>query len=221
MLGCEDVVEFYRTSAVEYLFAIMKQYVSRFAIVMALVLAGCAEQNGSSRVSTMAKENEDIEAIRQLAADWRAGWLAGDVDLLLSLYAADPVVMPQDQPVVVGKDAIRPLYEALFKEFDFKSEGTVKEVGVSGDLGYFWSAYTLTATPKAGGEPINVTGKSILILKRGSGGAWKIARLMDNSDRAATGESMRHKSEPDGAANGSQPIRSETNRTSSAAGSRR
>lgn len=145
----------------------------------------------------MTKENQDIEAIRQLAADWRSGWLAGDADLLLSLYTDEPVLMPQDQPVVVGKDAIRPLYEAVLKEFDFKSEASVKEVVVSGDVGYFWSAYTLTATPKAGGEPINVTGKSIYIVKRGSGGAWKIARLMDNSDGAATGEDMRQKDEPD------------------------
>ena len=34
----------------------------------------------------MTKESEDIEAIRRLAADWRSGWLAGDADLLLSLY---------------------------------------------------------------------------------------------------------------------------------------
>ena len=170
----------------------MKHHFSRFAIVMALALVSCAEQNGTSRDSTMTKESEAIEAIRQLAADWRAGWLAGDVDLLLSLYADDPVVMPQDQPVVVGKDAIRRLYEALFNDFDFKGEGTVKEVVVSGDLGYFLSAYTLTATPKAGGEPINAIGKSILIVKRGSGGAWKITRLMDNSDRAATSKNMRH-----------------------------
>lgn len=137
----------------------------------------------------MPNENENFEAIRQLASDWRAGWLAGDADLLLSLYTDDPVVMPQDQPVVVGKDAIRPIYEALFKEFDFKGEGAVKEVVASGDLGYFWSAYSLTAIPKTGGEPVNVTGKSIFIVKRGSGGAWKIARLMDNSDRASTDQS--------------------------------
>jgi len=166
-------------------------------------------------------EENDIEAIRQLAANWRSGWLAGNADLLLSLYADDPIVMPQDQPVIVGKDAIRALYEALFKEFRFEGEGTLKEVVVSGDMGYYWSAYTLTATPKAGGEPIYVTGKSIFIVKRGPGGAWKIARLMDNSDRAATGEDMRQKGEPGGAANGSQPIRSETNSTSSTAGSRR
>ena len=138
----------------------------------------------------MTTQNADLGAIRQLAEDWRSGWLAGDADYLLSLYADEPVLMPQDQPAVVGKDAIRPLYEAVLKDYEFKSEANVKEIRVSGDLGYFWTAYTLTATPKAGGEPIKVTGKSLYIVQRDSAGAWKIARLMDNSDGTAAGEGM-------------------------------
>jgi uncharacterized protein (TIGR02246 family) len=130
------------------------------------------------------KESDDIDAIRQLAADWRSGWLAGDLELLLSLYADEPVLMPQDRPVVMGKNAIRPLYDNVLREFDFQGETTVREVVVSGDLGYFWTAYTLTATPRAGGEPTKVTGKSIFLVKRDSAGAWRIARLMDNSDGA-------------------------------------
>jgi uncharacterized protein (TIGR02246 family) len=202
-------------------FAMMSRFVSRFSITMLLALAGCAQQNDFSGDSAMKKQNEDIEAIKQLAETWRSGWLAGDVDLLLSLYADEPVLLPQDQPVVVGKAAIRPLYEAVLKEFDFQSQGTVKEVVVSGDMGYFWSAYTLTATPKVGGEPMKVTGKSLFIVKREPGGAWKIARLMDNSDGVTTSQDKQQKGEPDGAANGSQPMRSETNSTSSAADSRR
>ena len=108
--------------------------------------------------------------------------------------------MPQDQPVVIGKDAIRPLYEAVLKEMDFQSAWTIEETVVSGDLGYFRSSYTLTATPKAGGDPIVVKGKSLYIVRREPGGARKIARLMDNTDGAATGEGMRQKGEPDGAA---------------------
>jgi len=95
--------------------------------------------------------------------------------------------------MVAGKGAIRPLYEAVLKEFDFQGEGTVKEVVVSGDMGYFWSAYTLTATPKAGGEPMKVTGKSLFIVRREPGGAWKIARLMDNSDGVTTGQDNNRK----------------------------
>lgn len=139
----------------------------------------------------MSRRNEDIHAIRLLAADWRSGWLAGDADSLLSLYGDEPVLMPQDQPAVFGKDAIRSLYQSVLKEYDFKSEGTLMEVEASGDLGYFWSTYTLTATPKVGGEPIKSAGKSVFIVKREPGGVWKIARLIDNSDGAPVDQDVR------------------------------
>ena len=139
----------------------------------------------------MSRRTEDIHAIQQLAADWRSGWLSGDADSLLSLYGDEPVLMPQDQPAVIGKDAIRSLYRLVLKEYDFKSEGTLMEVEASGDWGYFWSTYTLTATPKAGGKPIKSVGKSVFIVKREPGGAWKIARLMDNSDGAPMDQDMR------------------------------
>jgi len=139
----------------------------------------------------MSRRTEDIHAIQQLAADWRSGWLSGDADSLLSLYGDEPVLMPQDQPAVIGKDAIRSLYRLVLKEYDFKSEGTLMEVEASGDWGYFWSTYTLTATPKAGGKPIKSVGKSVFIVKREPGGAWKIARLIDNSDGAPMDQDMR------------------------------
>lgn len=132
---------------------------------------------------TVNSQDEDIESIKQLAADWRSGWLSGDTEALLSLYANDPVLMPQGQPEVIGKDAIRPLYQAVFKEVVIKSESTLMDVEVSGDLGYFWSTYRLTATPKAGGEAVESEGKSLFIVKRQPGGRWKIARLIDNSSR--------------------------------------
>jgi uncharacterized protein (TIGR02246 family) len=138
----------------------------------------------------MIGRDEDVRAIKQLAADWRSGWLAGDADLLLSLYGDEPVVMPQDQPAVIGRDAIRSIYQSVLREFDFKSDGTLMEIEASGDLGYFWSTYTLTATPKAGGKPIKSAGKSVFIVKRQPGGDWKIARLMDNSDGGPTDQEM-------------------------------
>jgi len=125
---------------------------------------------------------DDIDAIKHLAADWRSGWLAGDADALLSLYAEEPVLMPQGHPPIVGKDAIRSIYRAVLKEVVIKSKGALREVEASGDWGYFWSTYTLTAKPKAGGKPIKSKGKSVFIVKRDPRGAWKIARLIDNSD---------------------------------------
>lgn len=135
----------------------------------------------------MSRNEQDIAAIRQLAADWRAGWLAGDADWLLALYADDPVLMPQDQPVVRGQAAIRPLYEAVLEDYVVTSDSTLVEVEADGDLGYIWSTYTLTATPKAGGTPIRRAGKSVFIVRRQPDGAWKITRLIDNSDGSLPG----------------------------------
>ena len=131
----------------------------------------------------MTIQNEDVAAIKKLAEDWRTGWDRSDTEALLSLYTDDPVLMPQGQPVVTGKNAIRALYQSFFKEFTVKGEGKVVEVEVSGDLGYFWNSYTLTATPKAGGEQIKAEGKSVFIVRRQNNNSWKIARLIDNSDR--------------------------------------
>jgi uncharacterized protein (TIGR02246 family) len=134
----------------------------------------------------MTQRNEDIDAIKRLAKDWRSGWLAGNADLLLSLFADDPVLLPQGQPAVVGKDAIRPLYQSVLKEYTFESQSKLMDVEASGDWGYFWSTYQLKATPKAGGKPFEDEGKSVFIVKREHGGDWKIARLIDNSDREPT-----------------------------------
>lgn len=125
---------------------------------------------------------DDILAIKRLAAAWRAGWLAGNAEALVSLYADRPVLMPQDRPAVTGKAAIRSLYRAVFKEVSIRSTGRLREVVAAGDWGYFWSTYNLTATLKAGGKPIRSRGKSVFILKRTPRGQWKIARLIDNSD---------------------------------------
>ena len=128
------------------------------------------------------RHKNDIRAIKQLAADWRTGWLAGNADALLSLYTRRPVLMPQGQPAIFGKHAIRSIYQAVCKAVVIRSRSVLREVQASGDWGYFWSTYTLTATSRTGGKPIRSKGKSVFILKRQPRGAWKIARLIDNSD---------------------------------------
>jgi len=58
----------------------------------------------------------------------------------------------------------------------------VVEVEVSDVMGYFWSSYTLTTKPTAGGDCIKDEGKTIFIVRHQDNDSWKIARLIDNSD---------------------------------------
>ena len=166
--------------------AIMESHMKILLTTVILILAGCKIQTNIPEGSIMSKQAEDIAAIKQLAEDWRSGWIAGDVEFVMSLYAEDPVLMPQGQPAIVGKQNIRPLYEAVMKEVEFDSKAKVMDVEVSGDLGYFWCSYTLTATPKATGQTFEVPGKYLCIVKRQEDGSWKITKLMDNSNQTPT-----------------------------------
>jgi len=121
-----------------------------------------------------------------LAEDWHAGWLTGDPETLLALYADEPVLIMSYEPAVIGKEAIRTLYEYVFENYTFTGNGEQLEVEVVGDLGYFWSTYTATATPKAGGEPIKDHGNQVFIVRRQHNGSWKIARLIANRDQPPT-----------------------------------
>ncbi|MHC4724437.1 MAG: YybH family protein [Planctomycetota bacterium] len=118
-------------------------------IIVVLILAGCIKQTNLP---------EDIAAIKQLAEDWRGGWLAGDAERLLSLLSDEPVLIMSSEDPIIGKEAIRTLYQYVFENYTFTSDENYTrtseveqmEVEVDGDLGYIWSRYTNTETPKAG-----------------------------------------------------------------------
>ena len=70
----------------------------------------------------MSKQTEDIAAIKQLAKDWRAGWLSGDHETLLALLSDEPVLIMSSEDPIIGKEAIRELYQSRIiqiRETDF------------------------------------------------------------------------------------------------------
>ncbi|UCG33482.1 MAG: SgcJ/EcaC family oxidoreductase [Phycisphaerales bacterium] len=153
------------------------------SICLLLPGASCRlAQDRSAPAAASVQNADDVAALMRLREDWRNGWLAGDADALAALYADDPVLMPQSQPEVVGKEAIRSLYQSVFEEYTVQGDGELLEVEVAGDWAFYRSTYRLKATPKAGGEPIEDTGKSLFIVRRQPDGSWKIARLIANSD---------------------------------------
>ena len=152
-------------------------------ICLLLLGASCRlAQHPPEPVAGPDKHAEDVAAITRLTEEWRDAWHAGDADALAAMYTDDPVLMPQNQPAVIGRETIRALYQSVFDEYTVEGSGDLQEVEVAGDWAFYRSTYTLTATPKAGGEPLADTGKSLFIVRRQPDGTWKIARLSANSD---------------------------------------
>jgi len=118
----------------------------------------------------------DITAIKKIFKQYTSAAETGDLDLWISLWIANGIQMPPDTPAKIGKEQILARMKPLFDQFIIKIPITIKEVRVSGDLAFSHGTYTLSTTPKAGGETTKVTGKYLTILERQADGSWKIAR---------------------------------------------
>jgi ketosteroid isomerase-like protein len=55
-----------------------------------------------------------------------------------------------------------------------------EEIEIHGDWAFARIRVEGTATPTAGGAPVDIDMKEIVVFRRQSGGAWKIARLISN-----------------------------------------
>ena len=175
---------------------------SFLATILLVSLSISTQESGSSENPTMTKQDDDTAAVKKLAEEYTAAWGSGDPELLLSCYADDAVVIMSYEEPIVGKEALRELYQHVFgagkteeeggmaamaealgldpEDYIFTTEGDEGKTEVSGDLGYLWSTYATVATPKPGvdAKPIRDSGVSLLIVKRQQDGAWKVALIM-------------------------------------------
>ena len=74
----------------------------------------------------------------QASRDWAKASATGDVELIISFWADDAIVLPPDQTAVVGKEAIREFVHQSFSipGFSLTWEPEQATIAVAGDLGY-------------------------------------------------------------------------------------
>jgi ketosteroid isomerase-like protein len=172
-------------------------------VMVGIATAAMSQEKKIAEESKKADHADDLAAVKQLSKDYAAAWAKGDPELLLACYADDAVVIMSHEDPIVGKEALRELYEHVFasqkteeegggeasmgeaigfnpEDYTWTTEGDGRKSDVSGDLGYLWSAYATVATPKPGvdAEPIRDSGVSLLIVRRQEDGAWKVALMM-------------------------------------------
>ena len=148
-------------------------------IMLSVVVALCL-----SVLSCQAPSNEaDIEAIRGVQNEYVRAMNSGDVDAWLETIGDDAVNLPPNHPQVTGKEAIRSyIVTSYFERFNMQLSISVQEVQILGDFAFTNGSFSLSLTPKDGGEVIEEKGKFIDIFKRQPGGSWKYYRIIFNSD---------------------------------------
>jgi uncharacterized protein (TIGR02246 family) len=127
----------------------------------------------------------DKEAIAAVEDRTRAAYGAGDPEAVAAQYTEDAVLMRPNNTAVVGREAIADSHRGFFSNFRAELTHEVDEIEVLGDWGYMRGRFLLVATPKRGGAPFRVQGKSLSIVRRASEGVWQYARDIYNYDHPA------------------------------------
>lgn len=148
-------------------------------IMLSAVVALCL-----SVLSCQAPSNEgDIEAINSVQNEYVRAINSGDVDAWLGTMTDDTIWLPPNHPQVTGKEEIRSwVVTSFFEPFKIQLSASHQEVQIIGDLAIAYGFFSLSLTPKDGGEVIEDKGKYIDIYKRQPDGSWKYYRAIFNSD---------------------------------------
>ena len=153
------------------------------AVVSALfatLLAACsAPPDAADAQRTSAA---DATQIRDFVEHVESVFDAGDLDAAVDVFTDDAMILGQGAPDVIGKPAIRSVYQAALAQANLEVRFHTEEIETLGDLAYERGTYTLTISDKATGQPVStVTNRHIHILKRQPDGRWKTWRMMTNS----------------------------------------
>lgn len=127
----------------------------------------------------MSKTPSEIPNRRVLQAS-----LSGDVDQMISLFAADAVVMPPNDTTLFGIDEIRSWWEEYFQFFRVTSSvETEREVTIAGNQAFEREAFSVTIVPKHHGARIRDDIRSLTVWRIQPDGDWKISHQIWNSTK--------------------------------------
>ena len=156
----------------------MKKSLTQLSLVISLCFLLCFTfscQQGEEVAEEPAVDVEaDKEAIKKITDDFNAAINAGNIDKLVSLYTDDAVRIPPNKPALVGKEAIRSLFQEQLDQFTVQNEGVIVDLKVSGDLAFVRGSWTSINTPKTGGEPLKYNGSFVSVIQKQPEGSWKV-----------------------------------------------
>ena len=142
------------------------------------LLAACAPRAAGPAAATQA----DTAAVNGVRQQEVTALSTGDTTL--AYMADDILIMPPNEPAVVGIPAARAWFGGLLRQFRASVAYTSTKVAFGGDLAVEQYTGTLTLTPVAGGQPTTEVFKGLHVYRRDAGGVWKMVQDIWNSNTA-------------------------------------
>jgi uncharacterized protein (TIGR02246 family) len=125
----------------------------------------------------------DEKAIREADAAWLNAITTKELEKTLSFWADDGVTMEPGRPIIVGKDAVRKMWQEFLAMPDVSLTWTTTQIVVAkaGDIAYQHGTYEFSMKDSKG-KPIQEKGKYLTVWRKQADGAWKVSIDIHNSD---------------------------------------
>jgi uncharacterized protein (TIGR02246 family) len=117
----------------------------------------------------------DERAIREVHSTWIDAVNTGDLVCLLSLMADDVVFLNPGQ-APFGRDGFSSGFSAAHQQAQINCSSELEEVVVVGEVAYTLSRDSLSVTPRAGGDAMQLAGHRITVYRKQPDGRWLLAR---------------------------------------------
>ena len=146
-----------------------------FPATIIIFVTACNE----ARVDLKAEE----AAIMKADSAWSAySAESKDVERVVSYFADDAVLVPPDQPIVKGKEALRKFVEESFKIPGFSISWRSSDIKLSpdGKLAYMYGE-NMTTMNDSTGNKISIPGRGYSIWRKEPDGNWKCVVDIFNS----------------------------------------
>jgi uncharacterized protein (TIGR02246 family) len=147
------------------------------AIWAGLALASALAAGCASSPPRAADRESDRQDIQRTLERYVEASRSQDAAALAALYADDAVLLPPEEEMVVGREAIERFWQDGMEPG--LSVETVR-VQLQGEAGYLIGRYTLPATDDAPAD----SGKTVLCFRREAGGRWAVTADIWNSSSA-------------------------------------
>ncbi len=136
-----------------------------------------------SIVLTTPGQAADSKALTKVDEDWSKVAASKDVDKVVAFYTDDAIAYPPNEPVAIGRAAVKKVWAAYLALPDFAISWKTAhaEVASSGDVGLTAGSYELSFKGPDG-KPVAEKGKYLCTWKKQKDGTWKAVHDMWNSD---------------------------------------
>lgn len=115
------------------------------------------------------------QEIRELHSTWIDAVNAGDLARLLTMMTDDVVLLnPGGDPL--GGDGFPAKFSGAHEQLRLHCTSELEEVVVVGEVAYTRSRDELSATPREGGETMQLAGYRLTVYRKQADGRWLLAR---------------------------------------------